>query len=68
MQKLERLMYSQREGDHAEMRDYVGQIRRLQKDLGLEQTEFDGYSPEELAEIDLGFDENFLMEWYGTTV
>jgi hypothetical protein len=36
--------------------------------LELEQTEFDGYSPAELAEIDLEFDEDFLMNWYGTTV
>lgn len=61
-------MNAQREGDRAEMRQYVGQIRKLQKDLGLEQTQFDGYTPEELAEIDLEFDEDFLMEWYGTTV
>ena len=50
------------------MKQYIGQIRKLQKDLELEQTEFDGYSPAELAEIDLEFDEDFLMNWYGTTV
>jgi hypothetical protein len=60
--------YAQREGDQADMRQYVGQVRKLQKDLGLEQTQFDGYSREELAEVDLGFDEDFLMNWYGTTV
>jgi hypothetical protein len=59
---------AQREGDHVDMRQYVGQIRKLQKDLGLEQTEFDGYSLEELAEIDRENDEDYLMEWYGTTV
>ncbi|MGH9926005.1 MAG: hypothetical protein ACRD5B_11585 [Nitrososphaeraceae archaeon] len=50
------------------MMQYIGQIRKLQKDLGLEQTEFDGYTPTELAEIDLKFDEDFLMDWYGATV
>lgn len=61
-------MRAQREGDDADMKQYVGQIRKLQKDLGLEQTEFNSYSPDELAEIDLGFDEDYLMEWYGTTI
>lgn len=59
---------AKRECDHADMKQYLGQIRMLQKDLGLKQTEFDGYSPAELAEIDLEFDEDFLIEWYGTTV
>jgi hypothetical protein len=59
---------AQREGDHADTRQYVGQIRKLQKDLALEQTEFDGYSPEELANIDLENDEDYLIELYGTTV
>ena len=61
-------MYAKREGDRLEMKQYVGQIRKLQKDLGLEQTQFDGSTPEELAETDLGFDEDYLMEWHGTTV
>ena len=56
------------EGDHEEMKQYVRQIRKLERDLGIEQTEFDGYSPEKLAEIDLEFDEDFLMDWYGTVV
>jgi hypothetical protein len=57
---------AKKEGDQVEMKQYIGQIRKLQKDLGLEQTEFDGFTPAELAEIDLGFDEDFLMDWYGT--
>jgi hypothetical protein len=61
-------LLAKREGNHADMKQYIGQIRKLQKDLGLEQTEFDGYTPAELAEIDLGFDEDFLMGWYGTSV
>lgn len=43
-----------------EMQDvkrYVGQIRKLQKELGLERTEFDDFSQGELEEIDLGFDD-----------
>jgi hypothetical protein len=59
-------MNAQREGDHADMGQYVRQIRKLQIDLGLEQTEFDGYSSAELASIDLGNDEDFWMDWYGT--
>ena len=61
-------LLAKREGDSVEIKHYIGQIRKLQKDLGLEQTEFDGYSPDELAEIDHRFDEDFLMEWYGCTV
>lgn len=61
-------MRAQREGDHADMKQYIGQIRKLQKDLGLKQTEFDGYSTDELAKIDLQFNEYFLIDKYGTTV
>lgn len=61
-------LLAKREGDQGEMKQYIGQIRKLQKDLGLEQTEFYGYSPAELAAIDLSLDEDFLMDWYGTTV
>lgn len=56
------------EFNYDDMRQYIGQIRKLQKDLGLEQTEFDGYSPAELAKIDLENDEDFWMDKYGTTV
>jgi hypothetical protein len=59
---------AKRECDHEEMKRYVGQIRKLQKDLGLELTEFDGYSPAEFAKIDLENDEVFLIDRYGTTV
>ena len=34
-------LLAKREGNDAEMKQYIGQIRKLQKDLGLEQTEFD---------------------------
>jgi hypothetical protein len=61
-------LLAKRECDHADLRKYIGQIRKLQKELGLKQTEFEGYSPAELAEIDLQFDDDFLMNWYGTTV
>ena len=47
---------------------YIGRIRKLQKSLGLEQTEFYGYSPAELAKIDLENDEEYLMERYGAVV
>ena len=40
-----------------DVKRYVGQIRKLQKELGLEQTEFDDFSQEELEEIDLEFDD-----------
>jgi hypothetical protein len=61
-------LLAKRECDHADVKRYIGQIRKLQKDLGLEQTEFEGYSPAELASIDLENDEDFWMERYGTTV
>ncbi|MGH9982642.1 MAG: hypothetical protein ACRD8W_01650 [Nitrososphaeraceae archaeon] len=61
-------LLAKRECDPVNMMQYIGQIRKLQKDLGLEQTEFDGYTPTELAEIDLEFDEDFLTDWYGATV
>ncbi|MGH9975052.1 MAG: hypothetical protein ACRD8Z_04355 [Nitrososphaeraceae archaeon] len=59
---------AKREFNYDDMRQYIGQIRKLQKDLALEQTEFDGYSPAELAKIDLENDEDFWMDKYGTTV
>ncbi len=61
------ILIAKTEGNDAEMKQYTGQIRKLQKDLGLEQTEFDGYSPAELANIDLENDEEFLMDRYGST-
>jgi len=61
-------LLAKRECDHADVKRYIGQIRKLQKDLGLEQTEFEGYSPAELASIDLENEEDFWMERYGTTV
>jgi hypothetical protein len=68
MQILNGFLLAKREGDQVEMKQFIGQIRKLEKGLGLEQKEFYGYSQAELAEIDRGFDEDYLMEWYGTTV
>jgi hypothetical protein len=56
-----------REGDHTDMKQYMGPIRKLQKDLGFKQTEFYGYTPAELAKIDLENDEAYLIDWYGST-
>jgi hypothetical protein len=51
------------------MRTYIGRIRKLQKSLGLKQTEFDFYLPAELANIDLeNEDDEALMIRYGTTI
>jgi hypothetical protein len=36
--------------------------------LGLKQTEFEGFTPEELEEIDKENDEEALMVRYGTTL
>jgi hypothetical protein len=47
-----------------EIKRYVGQIRKLQKALGLEQTEFDDFSQEELEEIDLEFDDEAIERRY----
>lgn len=61
-------MLAKREGDHTNMRQYAGQIRKLQKELGLELTEFNDFSPEELEEIDKEHDEEAQMIRYGTTL
>jgi hypothetical protein len=42
-----------------DIKKFVGQIRKLQKQLGLEQTEFDDFSQEEIKEIDLEFDDEY---------
>jgi hypothetical protein len=55
-------------GDLQNVKKYVGQIRKLQKELGFEQTAFDDFSREELGEIDLENNEAFLMERYGTMI
>jgi hypothetical protein len=55
------------EYDDEGMRTYIGRIRKLQKVLSLEQTEFEGFTPEELQEIDKEHDEEALMVRYGTT-
>jgi hypothetical protein len=47
-----------------EVKRYVGQIRKLQKELGLEQTKFDDFSEEELEGIDLEFDDQAEEERY----
>ena len=36
----------------------------MQEQLGLEQTEFDDFSQEEIKEIDLEFDDESKEEWY----
>jgi hypothetical protein len=60
---------SKKEYDNEGMRTYIGRIRKLQKSLGLKQTEFDGYLPAELANIDLeNDDEEAQMIRYGTTL
>jgi hypothetical protein len=61
-------LMAKRDCDPSDMKQYIGQIRKLQKELGLRQTEFEGYSPAELASIDLENDEDFWMEKYGATV
>lgn len=60
---------AKQEYDNEGMRTYIGLIRKLQKSLGLKQTEFDGYLPAELANIDLeNEDDEVLMIRYGTTL
>lgn len=61
-------MNAQREGDRVEMKQYIGQIRRLQKDLGLPITEFDLFTDEEMKEIDDEFGDRKKELWYATTV
>ena len=47
-----------------DIKRFIGQIRKLQKQLGLEQTEFDDFSQEEIMEIDSEFDDEAKEEWY----
>lgn len=50
------------------MKMYAGQIRKLQKNLGLEQSEFEeDFSREEILEIDREMDDDLRMQRYGTT-
>jgi hypothetical protein len=51
-----------------DIKKFVGQIRKLQKRLGLKQTEFDDFSQEEIKEIDLEFDDESKEEWYRQTI
>jgi hypothetical protein len=52
---------TKKNGEMQDVRKYIGQVRKLQKELGLEQTAFDDFSQEELGQIDLENDEDFLM-------
>jgi hypothetical protein len=64
-----RFILAKQEYDNEGIRTYVGRIGKLQKSLGLKQTEFDGYLPAELANIDLeNEDDEALMIRYGTTL
>lgn len=59
---------SKRDCDHEYMKMYAGQIRKLQKNLGLEQSEFEeDFSREEILEIDREMDDDLRMQRYGTT-
>jgi hypothetical protein len=59
---------AKQECDNEDMRMYIGRIRKLQKSLSLKQTEFEGFTPAELEEIDKEHDEEALMIRYGTTL
>jgi hypothetical protein len=60
--------WAKREGDHEYMRQYAGQIRKLQKNLDLVQSEFEeDFSREEIWEIDRENDDNIRMQRYATT-
>lgn len=50
-----------------DVKRYVGQIRKLQQELGLEQTAFSDFTHEELEEIDKEYDEDAQIICYGTT-
>lgn len=59
---------SKREGDHEYMKMYADQIRKLQKNLGLVQNEFEeDFAHEEIWEIDKEMDDNLRMQRYATT-
>jgi hypothetical protein len=61
-------LLAKREDRDDNMRQFIGQIRKLRKELGFEQGAFEGYTLEELREADLENDEDYLMEKYGTLI
>lgn len=61
-------LLAQRECDHEEMKQYAMQIRALQKDLGLPQSYFDMFSPEEVEWMERESDLEAKRLWYATSV
>jgi hypothetical protein len=61
-------LLAQRECDHEEMKQYAMQIRALQKDLGLPQSYFDMFSPEEVEWMERESDVEAKRLWYATSV
>ncbi|MGI0042331.1 MAG: hypothetical protein ACRD47_01360 [Nitrososphaeraceae archaeon] len=61
-------LLAQREGDHEEMKQYAMQIRALQNDLGLPQSHFDMFSPEEVEWMERESDVEAKELWYATSV
>lgn len=61
-------LLAQRECDHEEMKQYAMQIRALQKDLGLPQSQFDMFSPEEMEWMERESDIEAKELWYATSV
>lgn len=62
--------WAKREGDHEYMKQYAIRIRKLQKNLGLVQSEFEeDFTPEELenSEEEQNEEDRFRMHRYATT-
>lgn len=61
-------LLAKREGDHEDMKQYAMQIRTLQKDLNLPQSQFDMFTSEEMEWMERESDVAAKEEWYATSV
>ena len=61
-------LLAKREGNHEEMKQFAMQIRSIQKALGLPQSEFDIFTPEELTQMDIESDDTLNELRYAFSV
>jgi hypothetical protein len=61
-------LLAKREGDHENMKQYAMQIRKLQKELGLPQSDFDIFTPEEMQWMERESDDTLNELRYAMSV
>lgn len=61
-------VFAKREGDRENMKQYAMQIRTLQKELSLPQSEFDMFTQEELMQMDINNDDTLNKLRYAMSV